>query len=93
MRDKLTVEVSLMIFLLEAIGECDGVPSGHLYAALMTHNLSLSAYQSRIDMLKKMAAIDESGHFLTKGKEYGKALTYFKQLLNELEGDKNVSTN
>lgn len=44
-----------------------GVPSGHLYAMLMSSlpGLSLEAYQSLISTLKSMALIHESGFLLT----------------------------
>jgi len=52
--------------LLETIREAgpNGIPSGHLYAALMGH-LSLDSYQALIGMLKTAGKVKESYHVLT----------------------------
>lgn len=51
-----------IIFL--AIKEAGGMPSGHLYAAVMG-SLSLQEYQTCLDVLKSTGLVKESNHFLT----------------------------
>lgn len=41
-----------------------GIPSGHLYAAVMG-KCDLPYYQAAIDMLKKQGCVKESNHLLT----------------------------
>ena len=52
--------------LLETIREAgpNGIPSGHLYAALMGH-LSLDSYNAIIGLLKKAGKVKESYYVLT----------------------------
>ena len=48
----------------DAIRELGEVPSGHLYAHLMS-KLSLEQYEQVIDVLKQAGLITESNHLLT----------------------------
>lgn len=47
-----------------AIKELKQVPSGHLYAQLMSH-MSIDTYNSIIEVLKKARVIKESSHLIT----------------------------
>jgi len=58
--------IATMNAIEEAIKESgpEGIPSGHLYAALMGH-ISLDDYNTIIGMLKKAGRVKESFHLLT----------------------------
>lgn len=57
--------LSLVTAVGDAIHDLGSVPSGHLYARLMGH-LTLSQYQSIIDLLKRAELVKEDGmHLLT----------------------------
>ena len=58
---KRSIEVAATI--AEAIKDTREIPSGTLYALVMSH-LSLSEYQSVIDMLVKVKLITNNGHLL-----------------------------
>jgi hypothetical protein len=54
--------------LLEAVPEA-GVPNGHLYAVVMGH-LTMVEYKAVINLLKKLHAVEEKNHYLTRGDRY-----------------------
>lgn len=49
----------------ETIRTASPVVSGHLYAALMSHGLSMSDYEAIIQALKNAKLVKESGFVLT----------------------------
>lgn len=60
--------------VLECIKEAGdkGIPSGHLYAMLMSHiNIQLETYQLIIETLKQSKQITEQ-HYLLKAMEFSK---------------------
>jgi len=61
--DKQTV-VAYMVAILETLKECNGAPSGHLYAALMGR-LSLHEFEVIVSLTKSMGYVSEKGHFLS----------------------------
>lgn len=63
-----------------------GIPSGHLYAALMS-TTDLNHYHAVLSTLKSAGFIEERGHFL-RATERGIALA--KELEEELEGSRVV---
>lgn len=63
-----TREMKTLLNIVDAVAEAirdlpNGVPSGHLYAAL-AGMLNLSLYQSVIGLLKKAGLVTESNHLL-----------------------------
>lgn len=68
-----------MLTILSVIEEVGEVPSGHLYAALMAHGMSLDKYTGVIDSLKRMGFLAESGYLL-KVTESGHAILEAKKL-------------
>lgn len=66
--DNITDKVKLLIELTHAVGdtirELRSIPSGHLYAQLMSY-MSLEAYQVIIDSLKLAGVVKEENHLLT----------------------------
>jgi len=60
------------LIVIELISDCvkeagqQGIPSGHLYAALMTYwpSLSIDIYQKLIDILVKTNKITNKNHLL-----------------------------
>lgn len=59
--------LELTITLGQAIAEAGpkGIPSGTLYAAVMSHGISLEVYQGAINLLKRTKIVKESNHLLT----------------------------
>ncbi len=68
----MNTQVKVLLTILKAVE--NGIPSGHLYAALNAKGLNLEAYQSFLNLLKKHDAIEERGHYLTKGQDYDLAI-------------------
>lgn len=56
--------VAVVAVLAETIRELGSVPSGHLYAQVMSH-MSLDTYNSAIGVLKSADLVKESNHLLT----------------------------
>lgn len=56
--------VQVMVAVGEAIKELGSVPSGHLYARLMSH-MTLETYNKIIGVLVKTGAVKEENHLLT----------------------------
>lgn len=48
-----------------AVAGAEGIPSGHLYARLMSFGYSLAVYQRIIDVLKTAGLVTERAHLLT----------------------------
>lgn len=65
MNETLTRLNSVLDALYEAIADAgtQGLPSGHLYAALMGH-MTLDTYQTMIDVLVQTGRVTLSGHVL-----------------------------
>jgi hypothetical protein len=69
-----TKEMQALLQIVDAVAEAirdltaespmKGVPSGHLYAMLMSM-MNLQMYQTIVGLLKKAGLVKESGHFLT----------------------------
>ena len=59
--------VTMLRTIAEAIKEAgpEGIPSGHLYAALMGKFSSVQAYESFIGILIRSGIVRQSGHVLT----------------------------
>jgi hypothetical protein len=61
-------QAKAMIAAVQAIADCirelGSVPSGHLYARVMSH-VSLEAYNQIIRILKDAGVVTESAHLLT----------------------------
>ena len=72
-----------MSALLEAVPE-EGMPSGPLYAAFSAGGMSLSGYQSLVQVLKENAAIQEANHVLIRGSAYGQVLKQFQATVSIL---------
>jgi len=68
LKKALKAELEILRAMYDAIKESNGMPSGHLYAAVMGQ-MSLDQYTKRIDRLKSLNLITESNHWLsvTKG--------------------------
>lgn len=64
-KQQVTAYVRTVVAVAEAIRELGSVPSGHLYAQLMTTGMSLENYQKIIDALKGASLVKESNHLLT----------------------------
>ena len=79
-----TIEAFLLLTILETI-ENDGIPSGHLYAALNSKGLTLEAYNARIEFLEKIKAIKIANHFITAGLAYPAAVNQLKKTLEEVK--------
>lgn len=54
---------ALVLDLIRTAGD-EGIPSGHLYAMLNGHGMSLNTYNLIIDLLKQVGKITESFHLL-----------------------------
>jgi len=62
--------------VVKAILECippEGMPSGHLYAALMGR-MSLDQYQNMIGALKALGALTEERYWLSRGPKYNEII-------------------
>jgi hypothetical protein len=55
--------IQVIFAVRDAIKELKEVPSGHLYASLMS-KMSLESYMQIIDLLKKSGKVTESGNLL-----------------------------
>ena len=64
MNDQAKAGLSLVMAVAETIQDLGEVPSGHLYAALMSR-MSIDQYTRVIDILKKAELIKESNSLLT----------------------------
>ena len=64
MNDQAKAGLSLVMAVAEAIQDLGEVPSGHLYAALMSR-MSLDQYTRVIDILKRAELVKEDNHLLT----------------------------
>lgn len=62
-KEQVSAAIRITQAVAEAIRELKEVPSGQLYARLMSV-LSLSQYNQIIDVLKKAGVISESNHLL-----------------------------
>jgi hypothetical protein len=62
--DDVKKAMQIVLVVAEAIKELGSVPSGHLYAQLMSH-MTLDTYTKIIGILKKGGMVTESGHLLT----------------------------
>lgn len=60
----MTASAALVIAIGETIRDLGSVPSGHLYARVMD-KMSLTVYNSCIEILKTAGVVEESGHLLT----------------------------
>lgn len=56
--------VAIILLAIEEAGE-SGIPSGHLYAMLMSKGMSLDTYNLIINYLKIQDLITEKHHLLT----------------------------
>ena len=63
--DQIKAALNTTIAVAEAIREASPCVSGHLYAALMTRNISHEAYEAIIRSLKNAGLVKESGYVLT----------------------------
>lgn len=65
-KEQVRAALDLAVTAAEAVRQAGpmGLPSGHLYAALMG-KVTLDGYQSMIGMLKRAGLIKESAHLLT----------------------------
>ena len=64
MNDQAKAGLSLVMAVAETIQDLGEVPSGHLYAALMSR-MSIDQYTRVIDILKRAELIKESSNLLT----------------------------
>lgn len=71
--------MSAVVIILESV-PIDGIPSGHLYAALNAacDGVGLSAYVSTMNDLKAHGVLSEKSHMLRRGPNYESALKGFK---------------
>jgi hypothetical protein len=69
---------TVAVLILTAVAEIpEGVPSGHIYAALTGHGISLSAHQTAVRVLVGAGLVTERYHLLTataKGREIAAAV-------------------
>ena len=63
-QNDVTAALGILKVVADAIRELGEVPSGHLYAHLMS-KLSLEQYEQVIGILKQAGLITESNHLLT----------------------------
>jgi len=59
-------QLRIIKLIADTIRDCKQIPSGHLYAMLMTTGMTLEYYQSIIDILEKVNLITIDGfHMIT----------------------------
>jgi hypothetical protein len=78
MRSPLNTISSVSAAILEAVPE-SGMPSGHLYAALLGH-MNLHQYNSIIGALVSVQAFEETSYFLRRGVNYSTLLERMTKL-------------
>ena len=64
LKKALRAELEILRAMYEAIKDSGGMPSGHLYAAVMGQ-MNLDQYTKRIDRLKSLDLITESNDWLS----------------------------
>lgn len=66
-RERVRAAVQFVAALGEAIRAAgtDGIPSGHLYALVMSTGRSLADYEGAIGVLKRAGVVEERAHLLT----------------------------
>ena len=64
LKKALRAELEILRAMYEAIKDSGGMPSGHLYAAVMGQ-MNLDQYTKRIDRLKSLDLVVESNHWLS----------------------------
>ena len=80
--------VKLANVLLETLEEVSndsglgGLPEGHAYMVLSSM-LNLDEFQNLLSGLKKVNAIESKHHFITKGSDFTRVLTAYKNLENK----------
>lgn len=64
-REELSASLQVIKAVADTIRELKEIPSGHLYAQLMTSGMTLNQYQQIISMLKRTGLVSESNNLLT----------------------------
>lgn len=77
MNKQMLASVLVSEAVLSAI-PAEGIPNGHLYAALMGR-LTLDQYQGVLAGLKRLRAISEENHYLSRGTEYDRVLASLRK--------------
>ena len=65
-KEQVSAALQALAALAEAIRDLGEVPSGHLYAVVMSSGMSLATYQSMIDRLKGAGLIAVDGSHLIR---------------------------
>lgn len=64
-KERLEAAVRALAAVAEAIRDAGSVPSGALYAALLTYGIDLQTYERIVGILVRAKLVSESGHVLT----------------------------
>lgn len=64
-KEQTKAAMQTVMAVAEAIKTAESIPSGHLYALLMSKGISLSDYQAILGILTRGNLVEDNGHLLT----------------------------